>query len=94
MKKLKMFAAAAAFCAMQMANAQTHDVSLNIAPIIFSNYSVNYSFNFEEDMSVIKILKLVTEQPTMLSKVSISLQSSAIILTLMKGMTAFLQERI
>jgi hypothetical protein len=51
MKKLKMFAAAAAFCAMQMANAQTHDVSLNIAPIIFSNYSVNYSFNFEEDMS-------------------------------------------
>jgi hypothetical protein len=52
MKKLKMFAAAAAFCTMHLANAQTHDVSLNIAPIIFSNYSVNYSFNFEEDMSV------------------------------------------
>jgi hypothetical protein len=50
MKKIQILAAAA-FLSFNLAKAQTHDVSLNLAPIVFSNYSGNYSFNFAEDMS-------------------------------------------
>ena len=51
MKRIQILAFAAALFGCNLANAQTHDVSLNLAPIVFGNYSGNYSFNFEEDMS-------------------------------------------
>lgn len=51
MKQIKTLAFAAALFGCGLANAQTHDVSLNLAPMVFGNYSLNYSFNFQEDMS-------------------------------------------
>jgi hypothetical protein len=35
-----------------VAVAQTSDISFNLAPVLFSNYSLNYSFNFADNMSV------------------------------------------
>jgi hypothetical protein len=51
MKKITLIAVASALLGFTKTNAQTHDVSLNIAPIFLGNYSGNYSFNFEEEMS-------------------------------------------
>jgi hypothetical protein len=51
MKQFKTLAIAAALFGCTVANAQTHDVSLNLAPMVLGNYSLNYSFNFQEDMS-------------------------------------------
>lgn len=51
-KKLTLIAAVAASCILSTAKAQTHDVSLNLAPIALSNYSANYLFNFADEMSV------------------------------------------
>lgn len=51
MKKMLLAAFAAAVLVLPKANAQTHDVTLNLAPMAFGNYSGNYSFNFNENMS-------------------------------------------
>jgi hypothetical protein len=51
MKKIVLAAFAAAVLVLPQANAQTHDVSINLAPMAFGNYSGNYSFNFNENMS-------------------------------------------
>lgn len=51
MKQFKSLAIAAALFGCTVANAQTHDISLNLAPMVLGNYSLNYSFNFQEDMS-------------------------------------------
>ncbi|MDP1725176.1 MAG: DUF3575 domain-containing protein [Bacteroidota bacterium] len=37
---------------LMSANAQTHDISLNLAPIAFSNYSGNYFFNLTDKTAV------------------------------------------
>lgn len=52
MKKLLTIALATTLIGLKSLDAQTHDVSLNIAPIALSNYSVNYLYNFADDMSV------------------------------------------
>lgn len=56
MKKLLTLAACLGFAGIQATKAQTHDVSLNLAPIVFSNYSVNYMYNFTDEMSVGSVL--------------------------------------
>jgi hypothetical protein len=50
-KKLTLVASVAALFAFK-ANAQTHDISLNLAPIAFSNYSLAYYYNLDDNMSV------------------------------------------
>ncbi|MCU0441352.1 MAG: DUF3575 domain-containing protein [Bacteroidia bacterium] len=67
MKKNLILALALGFCGIKAIKAQTHDVSLNIAPIVFSNYSVNYMFNFTDEMSVGSVIgyqNITIDDPT------------------------------
>lgn len=67
MKKHLILALALGFCGIKAIKAQTHDVSLNIAPIVFSNYSVNYMFNFTDEMSVGSVIgyqNITIDDPT------------------------------
>jgi hypothetical protein len=49
--KISVAACIATLLFMHKVSAQTHDASVNLAPMPFGNYSGNYSFNFKEDMS-------------------------------------------